>query len=334
MQDFAGNTVRAADIEPIDGAPSEPADPGGPPAASERRTARLEDLRGRGDVRSLSLPMLDLALDRLPDHLGQRLTATWKRPVSAVAGPRAVGTFDEANAPDEALRLFGMFRSADGEDAGLIVFPADLVWQMLDCMLGGMGGGGLDRRRFSHLDRCLMRAAADHVLAALDEAFAPVGALSLQFVDWAEAVETIRPGSPGVAILRQSVRLALPQGEGAFDILLPLSLFGQRLEALAAPHPGERLGHDTIWRQRLAEEVQRATVTVEAVLYEGTALIGDIRALKPGDFYSFGLPPNAALRLRSGGRDLGLAQLGRSGSLAAVRLETSVETRAELAPCR
>lgn len=329
MQDFSGNTVRAAEVS----APSTVPVPGSQPTARPEQAGRagvaLTEICGRGERAPVVLPMLDLALDRVPDILGRRLSGAWNGRVTAAASGRRVARFDALEAELNGLRLVGRLRHAENPDFGLVVFPARSVWRLIDCMLGGSGGDLVDRQRFSHLERCLMRAPVDQLLAGLGEAFEPVAPIGFDFVGWAEGLDAARPGRIGDPVLMQELTITLPRGDARFDLLLPLSLFERHVEALAAPHPGERLGQDSLWKDSLLAEVRRATVEIEAVLYEGTAPVGRMRALQPGDSYAFGLPPQTLLRLRAGGVDLALGQLGRSGSLAAVRFETPVEATTE-----
>jgi flagellar motor switch protein FliM len=260
-----------------------------------------------------------------------RLADVWALVATVEARPVDVVRYADHVAQIPDTTLTGVFRLERGTGGAVITLTPDIVYLLLDAVLGAGGGARGDvpaDRKFTIIEMELMQLVAGHVLAAFSAALAPAVAAVFAFEHWEREPHKLAPAVEGEGVIVLELALGWQERSGSLRIGLPASMLEPVRPQLGAVYPGEKFGQDALWRAHLAAEVSRAPLEIAAVLYEATVPLGRIRQLQPGDTFSFDLPGDAAVELRCGGERLSRGQMGRSGPLIAIQIETPFATAA------
>jgi flagellar motor switch protein FliM len=83
---------------------------------------------------------------------------------------------------------------------------------------------------------------------------------------------------------------------------------------------GEKFGRDPIWEGHLATEISKASMAVDAVLYEAKIPLKQLMSLKVGDTLPLGIRPDALVSVRCGDVTLSEGRMGRVGDKVAIRV--------------
>jgi len=125
---------------------------------------------------------------------------------------------------------------------------------------------------------------------------------------------------PANAAILVRLRVDMEGRGGAVEMLLPYATIEPIRDLLLQMFMGEKFGRDPIWEGHLATELGRATVAVDAVLYEAELPLRQIMALSVGDTLTLGLKPDALVAVRCGDVTLTEGRMGRVGERVAVRV--------------
>ncbi len=229
--------------------------------------------------------------------------------------------------------ILAVFRAEELDNYGLITVDSNLIYSIVDVLLGGRRGTAAMRvegRPYTTIERSLVQRMLEVVLSDLKVAFEPVSQVkfSLDRIEINPRFAAIaRPANAAVLV---KLRVDMEDRGGRVELLLPYATLEPIRELLLQMFMGEKFGRDSIWEGHLASELWRTKVDIEAVLDELPMTLNQVMTLEVGQTLLLNVGPDAPIDLRCGGVGLLKGRMGRVGHQVAVKVETPIKRRTQL----
>jgi len=311
----AGGTVRQDDIDSMFGF-----DPN--PGVTVELTG-VQALINSALVSYERLPMLEIVFDRLV-----RLSTTSLRNFTSDNVEVSLDSISSVRFGDylnsiPLPAILSVIKAEEWENFGLLTVDSNLIYAMIDVLLGGRRGPGATRvegRPYTTIEMTLARRMIEVILEDTHKAFEPVTPINFKI----ERMETnprfaaiSRPANAAILI---ELRIEMDERGGKLEILLPYATIEPIREQMLQMYMGEKFGRDPIWEGHLATEIFAANVEVEAVMHEVELPLSRILSLKTGDTVLFDRSPSDPVKLRCGDVDLTEGIMGHIGKNVSVRV--------------
>ena len=236
--------------------------------------------------------------------------------------------------------MLGLIEIENAKIQGLVALDADLVFHLIDLMLGGDESVApvAITRTFTEIDMALCRLHLDALIAAFDGALAssfgrPIGK-RMNVAGQRQDITQVRIAPDNVDVLVYHVTLDMGPAarSGNLRLFLPLAMLDVICADMnvRAVEVRESEPQD-LWKLQMRRAAATSTVLVNAVLHRQSMAVRELMALKAGDLLS--IPPGAigdvSLEIsQPGGKH---AQIG-SGHLGAYQGAKVVKLHAPLDP--
>ena len=269
------------------------------------------------------LPMLEIVFDRLV-----RLATTSLRNFTSDNVEVSMESISSVRFGDylnsiPLPAILSVIKAEEWDNFGLLTVDSNLIYSMIDVLLGGRRSGGqvrVEGRPYTTIEMALARRMIEVILEDTHKAFEPVTQVNFRL----ERLETnprfaaiSRPANAAILI---ELRIEMDDRGGKIEILLPYATIEPIREQLLQMYMGEKFGRDPIWEGHLATELYAADVQVEAVLHEFDLPLSKALALTPGETIMFDRAPSDPITLRCGEVDLTEAVMGHIGNHVSVRV--------------
>jgi len=269
------------------------------------------------------LPMLEIVFDRLVRLATTSLRNFTSDNVEVTMDSISSVRFGDYLNSIPLPAILSVIKAEEWENYGLLTVDSNLIYSMIDVLLGGRRIGGnirVEGRPYTTIEMALARKMIELILDDTHRAFEPVTQVNFKL----ERMETnprfaaiSRPGNAAILI---ELRIEMDDRGGKIEILLPYATIEPIREQLLQMFMGEKFGRDPIWEGHLATEIYSADVEIEAVLHEQDLPLSRMLAMKPGDTVMFERSPSDPIRLRCGDVDLTEAVMGHIGNHVSVRV--------------
>jgi flagellar motor switch protein FliM len=322
----------------------------GPEAASARVLSQTEidDLVGFNDTPDVNeakgglyrvvsaglmsyerLPMLEIVFDRLVRILSTSLRHLTNDNVEVTIDKITSLRFGDYMNTIPLPAMLSVFKAEQWDNFGLMVIDAQMIYSIVDVLLGGRKGTSQTRiegRPYTTIERTLVEKMAVQILSDLSVAFDPVCQVTFKF----ERTE-VNPRFAAIsrasnAAILVKLRLEMDERGGCFDIVLPYATLEPIRDLLLQQFMGERFGRDNIWETHLAEELRETSVELEAVLGEQSMNLSEVLALTVGSRIVFPIASDDPVTLRCGGVPLFVGRTGNRRNRIAVQIEDKLPT--------
>jgi flagellar motor switch protein FliM len=269
------------------------------------------------------LPMLEIVFDRLV-----RLATTSLRNFTSDNVEVSMESISSVRFGDylnsiPLPAILSVIKAEEWDNFGLLTVDSNLIYSMIDVLLGGRRVGGqirVEGRPYTTIEMALARRMIEVILEDTHKAFAPVTEVTFKL----ERLETnprfaaiSRPANAAILI---ELRIEMDDRGGKIEILLPYATIEPIREQLLQMYMGEKFGRDPIWEGHLATEIFAADVQLEAVLHEFELPLSRALDMKPGETVMFDRSPSEPVKLRCGEVDLTEALMGHIGNHVSVRV--------------
>jgi flagellar motor switch protein FliM len=280
------------------------------------------------------LPMLEVVFDRLVRMMSTSLRNFTSDNVEvSLDGIDSVRFGDYLNSiPLPAI--LAVFRAEQLDNYGLLTADSNLIYSIVDVLLGGRRGTAsmrVEGRPYTTIERSLVQRMLEVVLLDLKIAFEPVAQVRF-LLDRIEInprfAAIARPANAAVLV---KLRIDMEDRGGRLELLLPYATLEPIRELLLQMFMGEKFGRDSIWEGHLATELWRTNVDIEAVLDELPMTLNDVMNLEVGQTVLLNVGPDARIELRCGGVALLNGRMGRVGHQVAVKVENTIRNRKAIA---
>jgi flagellar motor switch protein FliM len=269
------------------------------------------------------LPMLEIVFDRLV-----RLATTSLRNFTSDNVEVSMESISSVRFGDylnsiPLPAILSVIKAEEWDNFGLLTVDSNLIYSMIDVLLGGRRIGGqirVEGRPYTTIEMALARRMIEVILDDTHKAFAPVTEVNFKL----ERLETnprfaaiSRPANAAILI---ELRIEMDDRGGKIEILLPYATIEPIREQLLQMYMGEKFGRDPIWEGHLATEIFAADVQLEAVLHEFDLPLSRALGLKPGETIMFDRSPSEPVKLRCGDVELTEGVMGHIGNHVSVRV--------------
>ena len=269
------------------------------------------------------LPMLEIVFDRLV-----RLATTSLRNFTSDNVEVSLDSISSVRFGDyinsiPLPAILSVIKAEEWDNFGLLTVDSNLIYSMIDVLLGGRRIGGqirVEGRPYTTIEMALAKRMIEILLEDTHKAFEPVTQINFKL----ERLETnprfaaiSRPANAAILI---ELRIEMDDRGGKIEILLPYATIEPIREQLLQMFMGEKFGRDPIWEGHLATEIFAADVNIEAVLHEFDLPLSRALNLSPGETIMFDRSPSDPVKLKCGDVQLTEGIMGHIGNHVSVRV--------------
>lgn len=270
------------------------------------------------------LPMLEIVFDRLVRLMTTSLRNFTSDNVEVSLDSITSVRFGEYLNSIPLPAIMAVFRADQWDNYGLVTVDSNLIYAMIDVLLGGRRGQTVQRvdgRPYTTIETNLVKRMIEVILHDAEQAFQPVSPVKFN-VDRLESNPRFAAISrPTNAAILVRFRIDMEDRGGVTEILLPYATIEPIRETLLQAFMGDKFGRDPIWEGHLATEIWQAEVEVDAVLYEDMLPLRRLMSLEVGDTLMLELKPDALVKVRCGDVVLTEGRMGRVGEKISVRVQ-------------
>jgi flagellar motor switch protein FliM len=269
------------------------------------------------------LPMLEIVFDRLV-----RLATTSLRNFTSDNVEVSLDSISSVRFGDyinsiPLPAILSVIKAEEWDNYGLLTVDSNLIYSMIDVLLGGRRTAGnirVEGRPYTTIEMALARRLIEVILEDTHRAFEPVTQVNFRL----ERMETnprfaaiSRPANAAILI---ELRIEMDDRGGKIEILLPYATIEPIREQLLQMFMGEKFGRDPIWEGHLATEIYQVDVEIQAILHEQDLPLARVLSLAPGETVVFERSPSDPVKLRCGDVELTEAIMGHIGKNVSVRV--------------
>jgi len=269
------------------------------------------------------LPMLEIVFDRLVRLMTTSLRNFTSDNVEVSLDRITSVRFGDYMNSIPLPAVISVFKAEEWENFGLATVDSNLIYSIIDVLLGGRRGSSVLRiegRPYTTIETSLVKKLIDVVLADAEQAFRPLSPVRFT-IDRLETNPRFAAISrPANAAILVRLRIDMEDRGGVVELLLPYATIEPIRSVLLQMFMGEKFGRDPIWEGHLATEIAQAEIGVDAVLYESNIPLKQLMTLKVGDTLPLDMRADALVSVRCGTVTLTEGRMGRVGDRVAIRV--------------
>jgi flagellar motor switch protein FliM len=216
-----------------------------------------------------------------------------------------------------------VFKAEEWENFGMATVDSNLIYSMIDVLLGGRRGTSqlrIEGRPYTTIETELVKRLVEVVLADAEQAFRPLSPVTFT-IDRLETNPRFAAISrPANAAILVRLRIDMEDRGGNIELLLPYATIEPIRGVLLQMFMGEKFGRDPVWEGHFATEIVQAEIAVDAVLYEADIPLKQLMRLKVGDTLPLDMRADANVTVRCGDVTLTEGRMGRVGDRVAIRV--------------
>ena len=273
------------------------------------------------------LPMLEIVFDRLVRLMTTSLRNFTSDNVEVSLDNISSIRFGDYLNSIPLPAILAVFRAEELDNYGLLTVDSNLIYSIVDVLLGGRRGTAalrIEGRPYTTIERVLVQRMVEVVLNDARQAFEPLTPVHFNL----DRLETnprfaaiARPANAAILI---KLRIDMEDRGGRIELLLPYATLEPIRTMLLQQVMGEKFGRDNIWEGHLATEIWTTETEVRAVLDEQMMPLSSVLNLKVGDTMMLNATPDSEVSIRAGSIPLTTGRMGRKGQHIAVRVEGPV----------
>lgn len=175
--------------------------------------------------------------------------------------------------------------------SGLVIIEPTLVFQVVDHMFGGSGQihTRIEGRDFTPTEQRVIQRLLDVVFAEFAKAWAPVYALTLEYVRSEMNTQFANICTPTEVVVVASFTVDLGSGGGDIFVCLPYSTLEPIRDIIYSTFQADRAESDLRWVKMMTKQVQSAKVDLVATLGTATLSLRELMELEVGDIIPLSL---------------------------------------------
>ncbi|HVN47018.1 MAG TPA: flagellar motor switch protein FliM [Steroidobacteraceae bacterium] len=233
------------------------------------------------DTRS---PALDLINERFVRATRASLYNLLRRSADISVLPVQTLTLAEYLASLKSPSSLNLVKVTPLRGVGLVMLEPLLVFTIVDHFFGGNGRNSfVDGREFTAAEQRIIHMMLRNVFADLREAWAPVTAIELEFLQSEIDPQLAAIDAPTELVIVSGCHIELAGGGGNLHVTLPWSMVEPLRPLLDAGLAAARPEKDPRWSQSLRDEIEAAEVELRTVLGSTALTLAALLNLKPDD---------------------------------------------------
>lgn len=331
---------------------ADPGDAGRTPAMSERvlNQDEIDSLLGfdlgdgddadRSGIRAIinsalvsyeRLPMLEIVFDRLVRLMTTSLRNFTSDNVEVSLDNISSIRFGDYLNSIPLPAILAVFRAEELDNYGLLTVDSNLIYSIVDVLLGGRRGTAalrIEGRPYTTIERVLVQRMVEVVLADARAAFEPLTPVHFTLDRLETNPRFAAIARPANAAILVKLRIDMEDRGGRIELLLPYATLEPIRKMLLQQFMGEKFGRDNIWEGHLATELWTTETEVRAVLDEQQLPLSKVLEFKVGDTLMLNATPESDISIRCGSIPVTTGKMGRKGQYIAVRVEAPISVEA------
>jgi flagellar motor switch protein FliM len=294
----------------------------------EKSTSGIRSIINTALVSYERLPMLEIVFDRLVRLMTTSLRNFTSDNVEVSLDNITSIRFGDYLNSIPLPAILAVFRAEQLDNYGLLTVDSNLIYSIVDVLLGGRRGTAAMRvegRPYTTIERQLVQRMIEVVLQDAQAAFKPLTQIdfSLDRVETNPRFAAIaRPANAAILV---RLRIDMEDRGGRIELMLPYATLEPIRKMLLQQFMGEKFGRDNIWESHLASELWSTAMEVSAVLDEHEVPLQKMINLKVGDTIMMNTSPNSDISLRCGNIMLANGRMGRLGHNMAIRVQDGLK---------
>ncbi len=278
------------------------------------------------------LPMLEVVFDRLVRLLTTSLRNFTSDNVEVSLDAITSIRFGDYLNSIPLPAILSVFRANQLDNYGLLTVDSNLIYSIVDVLLGGRRGTvamRIEGRPYTTIERSLVTRLVEVILGDAKQAFAPLTEVDFEL----DRIETnprfaaiARPANAAILV---KLRIDMEDRGGRAELLLPYATLEPIRKMLLQNFMGEKFGRDNIWEGHLASELWSAKLEIQAVLDELQLPLRKLLEMQVGETVFLNASPDSKVEVKCGDIRLTDGRVGRIGHKVAIRVESPISDRAK-----
>jgi len=277
------------------------------------------------------LPMLEIVFDRLVRLMTTSLRNFTSDNVEVSLDNISSIRFGDYLNSIPLPAILAVFRAEELDNYGLLTVDSNLIYSIVDVLLGGRRGTAalrIEGRPYTTIERVLVQRMVEVVLADARAAFEPLTPVHFNLDRLETNPRFAAIARPANAAILVKLRIDMEDRGGRIELLLPYATLEPIRKMLLQQFMGEKFGRDNIWEGHLATELWTTETEVRAVLDEQLLPLSKVLDLKVGDTLMLNATPDSDISIRCGVIPVTRGKMGRKGQNIAVRIEAPINIEA------
>ncbi|MEJ2817557.1 MULTISPECIES: flagellar motor switch protein FliM [unclassified Caulobacter] len=280
------------------------------------------------------LPMLEIVFDRLVRLMTTSLRNFTSDNVEVSLDNISSIRFGDYLNSIPLPAILAVFRAEELDNYGLLTVDSNLIYSIVDVLLGGRRGTAamrIEGRPYTTIERVLVQRMVEVVLHDAKAAFEPLHPVSFSLDRLETNPRFAAIARPANAAILVKLRIDMEDRGGRIELLLPYATLEPIRKMLLQQFMGEKFGRDNIWEGHLATELWTTQMEVRAVLDEQQLPLSKVLNLQVGDTLMLNATPDSPVELRAGSIPLTRGRMGRRNHSIAVRADAPLTPAAKKA---
>jgi flagellar motor switch protein FliM len=277
------------------------------------------------------LPMLEIVFDRLVRYMTTSLRNFTSDNVEVSLDSISSIRFGDYLNSIPLPAILTVFKAEQLENYGLLTVDSNLIYSIVDVLLGGRRGTAamrIEGRPYTTIERVLVQRMVEVVLGDAKLAFEPLTPVNFTLDRLETNPRFAAIARPANAAILVKLRIDMEDRGGRIELLLPYATLEPIRKMLLQQFMGEKFGRDNIWEGHLATELWTTETEVRAILDEQQVPLSRVLDLKVGDTLMLNATPDSDISVRCGQIPVTTGKMGRRGQHIAVRIEGPISMEA------
>ncbi|HEY1707396.1 MAG TPA: flagellar motor switch protein FliM [Rhizomicrobium sp.] len=273
------------------------------------------------------LPMLEIVFDRLVRLMTTSLRNFTSDNVEVSLDNITSIRFGDYLNSIPLPAILSVFRAEQLDNYGLFTVDSNLIYSIVDVLLGGRRGTSamrIEGRPYTTIERTLVQRMVEVILQDMVQAFEPLAPVKFTLDRLETNPRFAAIARPANAAILVKLRIDMEDRGGRTELLLPYATLEPIRKLLLQQFMGEKFGRDSIWESHLASELWATRVEIDAILDEQIMSLNKIMTMKVGETIMLNATPESKIEMRCGGVPLLKGRMGRVGSSVAVRIDEAI----------
>jgi len=273
------------------------------------------------------LPMLEIVFDRLVRLMTTSLRNFTSDNVEVSLDNITSIRFGDYLNSIPLPAILAVFRAEQLDNYGLFTVDSNLIYSIVDVLLGGRRGTAamrIEGRPYTTIERTLVQRMTEVILQDMCQAFEPLAPVNFVLDRLETNPRFAAIARPANAAILVKLRIDMEDRGGRIELLLPYATLEPIRKLLLQQFMGEKFGRDSIWESHLATELWSTRVNIAAILDEQVMSLKKIMDMEVGETLMLAAGPESKIELRCGNVPLLRGRMGRVGNSVAVRVDEAI----------
>lgn len=268
-------------------------------SAASEDGIRVYDLSSQERIVRGRMPTLEIVNERFARNFRIGLFNFMRRNPEIAVGPVKVQKFSAFLRNVVVPTNINIVHVRPLRGSGLLICDPTLVFSVIDNLFGGGSNSQVrvEGREFSATEQRIILRMVEVIAAEYAKSWSAIYPIELEYARSEMHTQFANIATPSEIVVTTTFDIEVGDTGGALHICIPYSTFEPIREILYSPLQGDNGGPDRRWLAMLGQQIQSATVELAAELAHGDATVGELMALKVGDFIELDRRPTLTAKV-------------------------------------